>query len=147
MRRLPITLPATIALLLLASAAPAKMYKWIDEQGNVTYSAQKPPNRPAEEIRLLGVPAVSNEEARQRLDQIGEKADTAAKDREFKRTTTAELADREQRLKENCETARQNLRVLENASRVQDQEGQFMSEEQRAARLAQTRKEVQDNCN
>lgn len=147
MRPLHIALPVAMTLMLLAGAAPAKLYKWVDEQGNVTYSERKPPDRPVEEIKLLGVPSVSNEQAQQRLEQLNEKAETASKDREFKNTVTAEVAEREERLKENCETARQNLRVLENASRVQDQSGQFMDDAQRAARLAQTRKDVEDNCN
>ena len=149
MRPLHIALPVAMILMLLAGAAPAKLYKWVDEQGNVTYSERKPPDpdRPVEEVKLLGVPAVSNEEARQRLEQLSDKAETKAKDREFKNTVTAEVAEREERLKENCETARQNLRVLENASRVQDQSGQFMDDAQREARLAQTRKDVENNCN
>lgn len=147
MRPLHIALPVAMTLMLLAGAAPAKLYKWVDEQGNVTYSERKPPDRQVEEVKLLGVPSVSNEQARQRLEQLNEKAETATKDREFKNTVTAEVAEREERLKENCETARQNLRVLENASRVQDQSGQFMDDAQREARLAQTRKEVENNCN
>lgn len=147
MRRLSIALPIAAALLMLAGTAQAKLYKWVDEQGNVTYSERKPTDQKAEEIKLLGVPAVSNEEARQRLDQLTDKAETATKDREFKQTVTAEVAERDERLKANCDTAQQNLRVLENASRVKDQDGQFMSDAQRAARLAQTRKEVEDNCN
>lgn len=147
MRRLSITVPVAVAMLALAGAAPAKLYKWVDEQGNVTYSERKPPDRPVEEVKLLGVPAVSSEEARQRLDQLTDKAQTVQKDRDFKQTATAEAAERDKRMKENCETARQNLRVLENASRVQDQSGQFMDDAQRAARLAQTRQEVEDNCN
>ena len=146
MRALHIALPVAMTLMLLAGTAPAKLYKWVDEQGNVTYSERKPPDRPVEEIKLLGVPSVSNEQAQQRLEQLNEKAETASKDREFKNTVTAEVAEREKRLQENCETAQQNLRVLENASRVQDQSGQFMDDAQREARLAQTRKDVEDNC-
>lgn len=147
MRAMHIALPVAMTLMLLAGAASAKLYKWVDEQGNVTYSERKPPDRQVEEIKLLGVPTVSNEQARQRLEQLNEKAETATKDREFKKTVTAEVAEREERLKENCEIARQNLRVLENSSRVQDQSGQFMDDAQREARLAQTRKEVENNCN
>jgi hypothetical protein len=143
MRRLPIV----FVLLLLAGAAPAKLYKWVDEQGNVTYSERKPPDKAAEEIKLIGVPAVTREQARERLDELGGKAETAAKDREFKKTATAEAAEREARMKKNCETAQQNLRVLQTASRVKSEDGQFMNDEQRAARLKATQKEIADNCN
>ena len=136
-----------ILLLALAAAAPAKLYKWVDENGNVTYSQKKPPNRKTEEVKLIGVPSVSSDEARERLNQINEKADTVRKDREFKENYASESAERDDRLKQNCETARQNLRVLENASRVQGADGQYLDDAQREARLAQTRREIQDNCN
>ncbi len=136
-----------ILLLAVAAAAPAKLYKWVDEQGNVTYSERKPPGRDAKEIKLLGVPAVSNEQARERLDQLNDRADTERKDRDFKQNYASETAEREARLKENCEIARQNLRVLETASRVQGADGGFLDDEQRKARIAQTQQQIEDNCN
>jgi len=139
---------ALIAALLLAAAtaAPAKLYKWVDEQGNVTYSERKPPGVEAEELELR-VPSVSTEEARGRIEQVREQAEAARKDREFKETYATETAEREARLKENCETARENLRVLETASRVKDAEGTFIDDSQREARIEQARQAIEDNCN
>ena len=136
-----------ILLLALAAAAPAKLYKWVDADGNVTYSERKPPDRKVEEVKLLGVPSVTNEQARERLERINEPSETSRKDREFKETYAAESAEREERLKQNCETARQNLRVLENASRVRADDNSFLTDAQREQRLAQTRQQIEDNCN
>ena len=36
------------ALLAVSFAAPAKLYKWVDADGNVTYSERKPPDVQAE---------------------------------------------------------------------------------------------------
>ena len=140
-------LPVIVALLAFAVAAPAKLYKWVDEDGNVTYSERKPPDRKAEEVKLIGVPEVTPEQARERLDDLTEKAETLRKDRTFKETYATESAEREARLKENCETARQNLRVLETASRVKADDGSFIDDAQREAQMEYTRQQIQDNCN
>ena len=133
-------------MLALAGTASAKLYKWVDKDGNVTYSQQKPPDAKAEEVKLKGVPSVSNEEARERLDAISGKAETVKKDREFKENYTSETAERDDRLKENCETARENLRVLETAARVKDAEGNFLDDKSREARLNQAKQDIQNNC-
>lgn len=142
MRRLLIT----TVLVAVSCAAPAKLYKWVDKDGNVTYSQVKPPDAQAEEVRIHGVPAVTNEQARERLDQLNQKVDTADKDREFARTHATESAEREARLKENCKIAQENLRVLKTASRVKDAEGNFVDEKAREARIAQTHEEIENSC-
>ena len=133
-------------LLTFSTATPAKLYKWVDKDGNVTYSQLKPPGAKAEEMTVRGT-AVSNEQARERLDQLNEKTEAAAKDREFKQTHASESAERDARLKENCKIAQDNLRVLQTASRVKDAEGNFVDDKAREARIAQTKQEVEDNCN
>jgi hypothetical protein len=135
------------ALLAVSFAAPAKLYKWVDADGNVTYSERKPPDVQAEEIKLLGVPSVSGEEARERLERLNDSIETLRKDREFKQDYASEDTEREARLKENCETARQNLRILETASRVKDADGSFIDDSTREARIATARQQIEDNCN
>jgi hypothetical protein len=136
-----------VLLLLMSATATAKLYKWVDKDGNVTYSERKPPDNQAEEVKLRGVSAVSGEESRERLDQLSNKADTPRKDRKFKQTTSSESAERDARLAENCETARQNLRVLESARRVQADGGEFLDAKSRAARMKKTQEEIQNSCN
>lgn len=136
-----------MALLAVSAAAPAKLYKWVDKDGNVAYSQLKPPDTNAQEVTIRGNPPVSNEEARERLDQINEKADSAGKDREFKQTHASESAERDARLKENCKIAQENLRVLQTASRVKDAEGNFVDDKAREARIAQTKQEIENSCN
>ena len=150
------TVRTCLALLLVLSLAPltapqAKLYKWVDKDGNVTYSQQKPPNVKAETIKLRGVESVTSEQARERLNNLGGDPDVNRKDREFKAATTAENQTRDARLKENCETARQNLRVLTTGARVKSTDpeagGAFMGDEQRAAQIIQAQKNIENNCN
>ena len=135
-----------VLLLGVCAAAPAKLYKWVDADGNVTYSERKPPDVQAEEIEVR-VPRVTSEQAESRLEQLNERAETAREDRRFKENYASETAEREARLKENCEIARENLRILETASRVKDAEGNFIEDSQREARIQQARQEIEDNCN
>ena len=142
MRRMTVFL----LMLMLCTAASAKLYKWVDADGNVTYSGQKPPDSKAEEVKLRGVSAVSKEQAQGRLDEIKGAADTTRKDREFKKTVSSESAERDKRLAQNCETYRQNLRVLQNAPRVKADDGSFLDDQTRAAQIAQTQQEIDANC-
>jgi hypothetical protein len=135
-----------IVVLLTAPAQAAKLYKWKDDQGNITYSQLPPPKSNATQLELRGVQGVSNEEARERLDSLSGRAETARKDREFKSDYTSESRDREERMKANCETARQNLRILETASRVKTEQGEFMNDAQRQERIASAQKQVADFC-
>lgn len=143
----------TLALLLALapfSAPQAKLYKWVDKDGNVTYSQQKPSDVKAETVKLRGVQNISSEQAKERLDSLTDKAETQRKDREFQATTTAESQQRDERMKKNCETARQNLRVLKAGVRIKSTDpkagGGFLTEEQKAAQLAQAKKNIEDNC-
>lgn len=142
MRRMTVFL----LMLMLCAAAPAKLYKWVDADGNVTYSERKPPDAKAEEIKLRGVSTVSKEQARERLDELKDSAETTRKDREFKNDTSTETADRDKRLAANCEIYRQNLRVLQNAQRVKADDGTFLNDDARAQRMAATQKEIDANC-
>ena len=140
---------ACLAVALLAASAPgsaAKLYKWVDDQGNVTYSQLPPPQSGAESVELKGIEGVSSDEAQQRLDGLREKAETARKDRQFKANYSSESKQRDERLKENCEVARQNVRVLETAARIKAEDGSFIDDSQRSDRLAAAKQQVEDMC-
>jgi uncharacterized membrane protein YccC len=118
----------------------------VDTDGNVSYSERKPINSKVEEVKLRGITPVSKEQAQERLDELKGNADAPRKDREFKATVSIENAEREKRLAANCETYRQNLRVLQNATRVKTADGSFLDDKGRAARVTAAQKQIQDNC-
>jgi len=127
----------------------ARMYKWVDDDGNVQYTQHPPPDREAKELKTRKAP-ISDEDADLELERLTDKADTARKDREFGEGFAAETKDREARLKKNCETSRENLRVLQQNARVQktDKDGKtsFLTPEQHKAKVEQTKAQVEDNC-
>jgi len=139
------------ALLLGASqcASAAKLYKWVDENGNVSYSQQKPVGVQSENIEVrTGGP--SSEESQAALESLTTRANEGVKDREFAATASEEIKNRDERLKKNCEVARENKRILETAPRVQDKDADgnpyFVDDASRAARIATAEEQVKQFC-
>jgi flagellum-specific peptidoglycan hydrolase FlgJ len=137
----------------LVAAAPAqagKLYKWVDEEGNVTYSQQRPPGQQAEAIRLRSA-TLNAEGAQEKLDALNERASEQQKDREFAANSATATKEREERMANNCKIARENMRILRTTSRIQDKdangESYFLDEAGIQAKIQQTQKQIDDNCN
>jgi flagellum-specific peptidoglycan hydrolase FlgJ len=145
---------ATIALAAAVCAAlpaqAAKLYKWVDDQGNVTYSERRPQNHEAETIRLRGA-TLDSSGAQEKLDQLNERANDQQKDREFAKNSASATAERNERLANNCKIARENMRILRTTSRIQDKdadgEAYFLDEAGIQAKMTATQRQIDDNCN
>lgn len=145
---------ASIALATALASAPsaqaAKLYKWVDEQGNVTYSEKKPPDRKAETIRLRSA-TLDATGAQDRLEQLNERADAQQKDREFAENSATASAERKERMASNCKIAQENMRILRSTSRIQDKsadgEPYFLDEAGIQAKMADTQRQIDNNCN
>ena len=144
---------ATIALLTAVCAAlpaqAAKLYKWVDDQGNVTYSERRPTNRESETIQLRGA-TLDSSGAQEKLDQLNDRANAQQKDREFAENSTSATAERSERMANNCKIARENLRILKTTSRIQDKaadgEAYFLDEAGIQAKMADTQRQIENNC-
>ena len=143
-----------LALVILLAGAPlqptqAKLYKWVDENGNVTYSERKPPDRSFTEVKIRTAP-ITPEQSSEQLDSLKEKADTQKEDRDYAETAAAEDQSHADQLNQNCKIARQNKRILENTSRIQDKDKDgntyFLGESQIAAKLEQNKKQIELYC-
>jgi hypothetical protein len=145
---------ATIALATAVCAAlpahAAKLYKWVDDQGNVTYSERRPTNRESETIRLRSA-TLDSSGAQEKLDRLNDRADTLQKDRAFAENSATATADRNQRLANNCKIAQENMRILRTTSRIQDKdadgEAYFLDEAGIQAKMAATQQQIDNNCN
>ena len=146
----PLVTSLFLVLMLASTGIQGDLYKWVDEQGNVTYSQQKPPDQKAETIELKGIQS-PDPDAGQKLDSLRDRADTARKDREVAASESAATKDRDERLKKNCEIARQNVRILKTSARVQDKKEDgstvYLDADGVAAKLKQAEQQVQDYCN
>ena len=144
---------ATIALATAVCAAlpaqAAKLYKWVDEQGNVSYSERRPANRESETIRLRGA-TLDSTGAQEKLDQLNERADSQRKDREFSENSATATAERDERMANNCKIAQENMRILRTTSRIKDKnadgEAYFLDEAGIQAKMAQTQSQIDNNC-
>jgi flagellum-specific peptidoglycan hydrolase FlgJ len=144
---------ATIALLTAVCAAlpaqAAKLYKWVDDQGNVTYSERRPTNRESETIQLRGA-TLDSSGAQDKLDELNDRANAQQKDREFAENSASATAERSERMANNCKIARENLRILQTTSRIQDKdadgEAYFLDETGIQAKMADTQRQIENNC-
>jgi len=143
------TLGLILALAAAAPAGAAKLYKWVDEDGNVTYSQQRPPNQQAETIRLRSS-TLSSEGAEERLDRLNEQANEQQKDRDFAENSASATRERDERMANNCKIARENMRILRTTSRIQakDSNGEpyFLDDDGIQSKIAETQRQIDNNC-
>ena len=138
----------TLAIAFAATGATvAGVYKWVDENGVVHYSEIRPLDYEAENLRPRS-DGTTDEEARRKLDALIDRAqdknvETTPDDRQ-------QALTRASRRKENCDTARENLRLLESGVRIRanDAEGNayFLDDDERQAKLVETQSQIQANC-
>jgi Domain of unknown function (DUF4124) len=155
---------------LVAAAAHAQGYKWVDKRGHTQYGDIPPPGVKATPLGpppppigspASSAPAPSAEgkagaapearkgpmtpaeqelEFRRRMKEAQEAAAKAEKERQQAR-------EKEQ----NCERAKEALRTLQSGQRIArvDQKGEryYMSDQQRTAEAAQAREQVRQSCN
>ena len=152
-------------MLACAATASAQMYRWVDKDGRVHYTATPPP--PGVKARTLRAPSTAPAEPA---------ADDAAKDAGAKDARKGALtpAEQEQELRkrqleaqkarekealaakdaeakqENCARAQEALRTLESGQRVSrtDAQGEryYLDDDARAGETAAARRAVQDWC-
>lgn len=142
-----IALAAALAIALPAQAT--KLYKYVDEQGNVTYSQIKPKGQEAETIRLNSA-TLDSSGAQEELDRLNDKAAAQGKDREFANNSASATAERDERMASNCKIAQENMRILRTTSRIQDKdangEAYFLDEAAIQAKMTATQRQIDNNC-
>jgi hypothetical protein len=140
---------AAALLLVISTALCAQTYKWVNENGVVTYSQTPPPDRQAEEVKLRDTGPGNHEDPKARLDRLRQKMADSAEDRELaKQQRQADKEERELK-RQNCEAARTNLRHLQGlGSRLykMDNEYRRLSEEERQALMQKEKEHIKANC-
>ncbi len=142
----------TLALSLTGQTVAAKMYKWVDENGVVQYTQSPPPAGRKATVVKKHSHGVTDQQADENLRGLTDKASNEQKDREFKKEYASADEQRAERLKKNCEIARENLRILQNAPRIRLQsddggDASFLTEEQKQQKVAEAQKQINNNCN
>lgn len=136
----------------------AAIYKWVDAQGNVQYSAEKPQDAEAEKIHVNTQPPVDRstyhrpgqDEAKTDVTANAPAKDDKDKTPAEKRTDQAKKTESEKIKKEMCTEARKTLQTIEENARVriEDAKGNvnYLSEAEVAARKKSEQERVNKYC-
>lgn len=145
----------TFSLLVSFSySAHSALNKWVDSQGKVHYS-----DTPPVDTKPTAVPNFAGKSQTEAPATYSTKS-YAERETELKkaRQTKSEAADKKAKLdanaeikKKNCAAAQQNLRALEEGTRIMtyDANGEraYMDDEARAKGIADARNSISSNCN
>jgi len=129
------------------TAAHSALYKWVDADGNVSYSNQKPPDQAAETLRLRNTKSL-NEAKPQPSEEGGE--EKAANTQGGTEEGATDPSDHQTLAKKNCEIGQKNLEVLGSGGPVSvagsDGEPRVLSAEELAAKKAEMQALVDVYC-
>jgi glucan-binding YG repeat protein len=151
---LSLALITTLALFFLPTAFAGKVYKWVDEEGNVQYSSQKPPSTGAQEIKVKSKPASSarNSEPESEDDKQEDKA--KSEEENVKVSSEKEAAEIEQKneeiRKKNCSIAKRRVATIGQGGRMYevDEKGErtYWDDTTRAAKMQEAQAQVDEWC-
>lgn len=134
-----------LVMALCGNVMAAQVYKWVDAQGVTHFGAQPPQGQQVETVNTVTAPAKSTTMPAPVAEDETE-VDQQSIDRKVKR----QVAEQEAERKRYCETMRTNLAQLQNNPRVRvEEKGETrrITEEERQARIAETRDKIAENCN
>jgi hypothetical protein len=140
------------SLLLVTAPTAAEIYKWVDEEGNVHYSQQRPPaDAQPRSTETLKVNSGSASEADlKNLQRDIERSNKIFEDRAQKKEEQEQAAAEQDIRKQNCDKVRLNLQKLQEAQRIYhtDEQGNRtrIGEEQRQADIKRAQEQVEEWC-
>ncbi|MGY8818817.1 MAG: DUF4124 domain-containing protein [Pseudomonadales bacterium] len=134
-----------LLLALSSSIMAGQVYKWVDAEGVTHFGAQPPQGQPAETLNTAVAPSKPAVTESATLEQSGE-----PEQRDIDRKVKQQVAEQEAERQRYCTTLRTNLAQLQNNPRVRvEEEGgnRRLNEEERQARIGETKQKIADNCN
>jgi hypothetical protein len=141
------------ALSLLSLNANAELNKWVDADGTVHYSDTVPPEVTTQTVRNISGKGQTDAPAKPPKNYIEREAEMK-KSKQVKEDASEKQAQKDAEIeakKNNCTSARENARVLEESPRLvtYDANGEriFMDDSTRAQRLEDARKAISSSCN
>ena len=132
-------------------AAQAVVYKWVDEDGKVNYSQQKPPNTKTEKVKVsTRKPDDSSTYKKPSLKskEDDKKASDASAKNGNKSSSKPERSAKE--MADICKQSQAALQAMQSAGRVRQKDDKgnvtYMSEEQKQQRIKREQDRVKENC-
>lgn len=137
-------------LMLLPALSAAKMYRWIDENGQVQYTQTPPPDQQAESIAPPPPPPSSTAAEAARLKQQVEAFDKRRYDEKYEADEAFREAENNKLRDKNCSATRQSLATLQKGGRVSqtDKDGNknYLDDSARQAKIQEAQKYLNENC-
>ncbi|MBV4456652.1 DUF4124 domain-containing protein [Pseudomonas sp. COR58] len=135
------TLIASLLIGLSPWCMAGQIYTWVDAQGVTHFDARPPQGQPSTTVQTPSPPA-PKPAPMQGNSAVG---DQKSIDEKVKK----QVAEQQTQLNAFCEQARTNLAQLQNNPRLREEvEGEVrrLNEEQRQERIAETQKQIKENC-
>ena len=150
---LSLTLIATLTLAVLPMAFAGKVYKWVDQDGNVQYSAEKPTSG-AQEIKVKSKPSSSASEGEPESTAEKQEATEQSEGEKVKVSSEKEAAEIEKKNEEirqkNCSTAKKRAAMIEQGGRLYevDESGErhYWDDDTRRAKMDEAEAQINEWC-
>ena len=138
--------------MLLTLAAPAEIYKWVDDKGKVHYG-EKPPNtttdKAVETIKIKDdVDTSDNQRANEAFKKKSKSLDENRKKRKKEKLAKKKKAGDQAKMKKACEAAKKLLAgyQLPRVALVEGDEYTWLNEEQQQAKIKETKVLIKKVC-
>ncbi|MCH9670479.1 MAG: DUF4124 domain-containing protein [Gammaproteobacteria bacterium] len=142
---------ALCAALLAASVAnvEARIYKWVDAQGNVHFGERAPTGQKTEVVKTRRT-HITDDEAKDQLKSLTEKSTSSTQNNDLVKNDQAQEDAVVAKRNENCEIAQKNLALLQGKNRVQA-EGKdgakfYLDEQAKQHKLDLSKKQIAEFC-
>jgi hypothetical protein len=140
-----------VVLISCPTLGMTQAYKWVDENGVVSYSQTPPRSLQGQRVDLKPTPSVSTKESNDELKRLRQRLQDSRNDRELAQQTEREARDEAARKGWNCTAARSNLQKLLNLGNrmLKTANGNYLrlSENERQQRMQTARWQIASNCN
>jgi hypothetical protein len=136
-------------LFIFPSLLSAETYRWVNDDGVVTFSQSPPPSAEAEKIKLHGGKSSSGAGSQERLNNLRQRLEDNAEDRELKKQAEAEEKKQLALKERNCKAAQSNLGKLQSLGHgLYKTGGEYkrLSEEERQSLMQKEREHIKANC-
>ena len=140
-----------VCLLGISPVSQARMFKWVDADGNTHYTQTPPPEGIAkEDLNLPASAKLDNTEAVKAFEDQQNKKQELAGENEKEQKLQDRSAEHTALKKENCRKARAKLENVQNTGRIRavDEYGNIVraSEEERQRRITEAQANIKKWC-
>jgi len=141
-----------VCLLGISPISHAKLYKWVDADGNTHYTQSPPPDGIAtEDVKLPASVNIDTEQAIKSFEAQQKKQQELSEENEKEEKEQMRQEERAELKKDNCKKAKAKYDNVYNTGRIRavDEEGNVTraTEEERQRRIADAQGKIEKWCN